>query len=218
MIDIIRLTVVLTFISCGAALLIAVTNVKTRDRIEHQQMKVQNEALKKIMPDGVAISEKKFVLPTNDTLPYWTGVLGDDTVFTLKVGNRGYSSQIYFLVCTSTEGKILGMTILEQHETPGLGAREQEKLSKKYIWNSLFGAAEQIDPWFSEQFEGVSINRPILIERTIGEWHSLNNEERSDLLDRNGITAITGSTISTRAITEGLNNKAKSYLKAIRGN
>ena len=71
--------------------------------------------------------------------------------------------------------------------------------------------------WFSDQFMGISINKPIAIEKTVGEWHGLSDKERLSLIEKNGITAITGSTISTRAVTNGLTAKAQLYLKAIRG-
>ena len=217
MIELLRLSIVLTVISCGAALLIAVTNAKTKDRIAEQQDSALQAALEQMMPRGVRITEMNQNLPSEETLVYWTGTTGSDTLYAFKVSNRGYSSTISILVCTTSEGVITGMIVLDQHETPGLGAREQETLSKRYIWNSLFGASEQIDPWFSEQFEGISICRPISIEKSIGEWHGLDEEKRRSLVEKNGITAITGSTISTRAVTNALTTKAQAYLKAVRG-
>ena len=214
----IKMIVVLTVISCVAALLLAVTNVKTKDRIADQQGAAQQEALERIMPEDATITEMKKELPSSEeSLTYWIGTTESDTVYAFKVSNRGYSSTISILVCTTAEGVITGMIVLDQHETPGLGAREQETLSKRYIWNSLLGAEEQIDPWFSEQFEGISIFRPIAIEKSMGEWHGLDEKGRSVLKKKNGITAITGSTISTRAVTNALTTKARAYLKSIRG-
>lgn len=213
-----RLSIVLTVIACGAALLIAVTNMKTQDRIASQQIAAQQEALKRIMPEGVTITERKVALsPESDSVTYWTGCSATDTVYAFKVGSRGYSSVINYMVCTTPEGIITGMTVLDQSETPGLGSRVQETISKKYIWNGFGGPEEKTAPWFSEQFRGISINRPVAIEKAMGEWHLLGEQQRSKLTGKNGITAITGSTISTRAVISGLSSKAKVYLKAIRG-
>jgi Na+-translocating ferredoxin:NAD+ oxidoreductase subunit G len=217
-IDLIRLTVVLTLISCGAALLIAVANAKTIDRRMQQETAAQQNALKSVMPEGVTVAEKKFKPGAgSDSLSYWLGISGNDTVYAFLVENRGYSSTIKYYVSTTGDGTILGMAVLDQSETPGLGSRVQEKLSKKYIWNGLFTPEEKTAPWFSEQFKGISINRPIVIEKTAGEWHSMDDPTRAELIGKNGITAITGSTISTRAVTTGLTEKAQKYLKAIRG-
>ena len=213
-----KLSIVLTVIACGAALLIAVTNMKTQDRIASQQIAAQQEALKRIMPEGVAITERKAALPSeNDSITYWTGCSAADTVYAFKVGSRGYSSVISYLVCTTPDGIITGMTILDQSETPGLGSRVQETISKKYLWNGFGGPPEKSAPWFSAQFKGISINRPVGIEKTMGEWHKLDEQQRTSLIEKNSVTAITGSTISTRAVTSGLSTKAQVYLKAIRG-
>lgn len=214
----IRLSIVLTVIACGAALLIAVTNMKTEERIALQQSATQQEALERIMPEGVTITETKMLLPSeNDSVAYWTGTNETDTVFAFKIGSRGYSSVINYLVCTTPDGLITGMAILEQSETPGLGSRVQETISKKYIWNGFGGPEEKTAPWFSEQFKGISISQPVAIEKTMGEWHLLTNTQRQSLKERNSITAITGSTISTRAVTSGLTATARVYLQTIRG-
>ena len=214
----IKMIVVLTVISCVAALLLAVTNVKTKDLIADQQQAAQQEALKRIMPEGVTIVENTVPLPpANESLIYWTGTSESDTVYAFKISSRGYSSVINYMVSITAKGIISGMAVLEQNETPGLGSRIQEVLSNRYIWNGLFGPEEKSAPWFSEQFKGISINRQISIERSMGEWHGLDEKGRKSLKEENGITAITGSTISTRAVTNALTTKAQAYLKAIRG-
>jgi electron transport complex protein RnfG len=198
-----RLSIVLTVISCAAALLIAVTNMKTQEQIACQQRTAQQEALQRIMPQGVQITERRMLPPSQtDSVSYWTGVSGSDTVYAFKIGRRGYSSTISYLVCLTPEGIITGMTVLDQSETPGLGSRVQETISKKYIWNGLAGPKEKT---------------PVAIEKTMGEWHLLNEQQRQALRDKNGVTAITGSTISTRAVCSGLGSTAQVYLKALRG-
>jgi len=213
----IKMVVVLTVIACGASLLIAFTNSKTADRIEQQRRIAQQEALRVIMPEGVTVEERS-VKPTGqrDPLEYWIATAETDTFYAFKMAARGYSSTITCMVCVTGEGTIVGMTVLEQNETPGLGSRLQEVISKKYIWNGLLSPKENIAPWFAAQFDGISINRPIVIDKGCGEWHKLDSEERRLLIDKNGITAITGATISTRAVTTGLSTRAQEYLKAIR--
>jgi electron transport complex protein RnfG len=218
MIDIVKMIIVLTLISCAAALLIAFANLKTAERIAGQQAAAQEAALKRIIPSGAVITEYKLALSSvNDSLRFWVASVAADTFYAFQVGSKGYSSTINYLVCVDTAGIISGMTVLDQNETPGLGTRVQEVLLKRYFWNGFIGPRERTVPWFTEQFKGVSVNQSISIEKKIGEWHSLNDNARTALKNKNGITGITGSTISTRAITNGLNNKAKSYLKAIRG-
>ncbi len=217
MVDIIKLTVVLTIVSVTAALAIAFTNSKTKDRILEQNQIAEKSALQQIMPPNSEITEMQ---SSSSGCPsqYWVAKNENQTVYAFKISNRGYGGDILFLVSITSDGKILGMNILEQSETPGLGARISESISKKYIWNGLFGKKEEGLRWFTKQFEGIDITKDIGIDKTSGEWHKLDSNKRSELLSQNSITAITGSTITTRAISSGLEKQARAYLKALQGN
>jgi Na+-translocating ferredoxin:NAD+ oxidoreductase subunit G len=217
-IDMLRMTIVLTVISCAAALLIVFTNTKTADRIAGQKTAAQQAALQRVVPSGAVITEHWRIEPsTGDSLHFWMATAGADTLYAFQLGSRGYSSSIHFLVCVDCAGIIHGVTILDQNETPGLGTRMQEVQSQRYFWSGFNRSHEYTTPWFTEQFKGISINQKIIIEKNRGEWHSLTATARAALTKNNEVTAITGSTISTRAVTNGLNNTAKLYLKTIRG-
>ncbi len=217
MADIIKLTVVLTIVSVIAALAIAFTNSKTKDRILEQNQMAEKSALQQIMPQNSEIAEMHC---SSSECPsqYWSAEDQNQTVYAFKILSRGYAGDIKFLVSITEDGKIVGMNILEQSETPGLGARVSESISKKYIWNGLFGKKEEGLRWFTKQFEGIDITKNIKIDKTIGEWHKLDSNKRNELLSQNSITAITGSTISTKAITSGLEKQARAYLNALQGN
>lgn len=214
MIDIIKLSFMLTLVSVAAAMLIAFTNAKTEDRIYEQQQLAQQNALRQVIPSSMKIIEQK---GKNSSCPqkYWIGVKGTDTVFVFKVTSKGYSSNITYFVGTDDSGSIEGMAILEQSETPGLGSRTQEVISDKYFWNGLFSKKESGTPWFTRQFKGLNLKKEIKIEKSVGEWHKLSSEEKEKLVSDNTITAITGSTISTQAVVNGVQNQARAYLKAI---
>lgn len=214
MIDIIKLSFMLTIISVAAALLIAFTNLKTRDRIHEQQQIAQQNALEQVVPSGMSINECN---GENPSCPqqYWIAQDGTDTVFIFKIINKGYSGNITYFVGTDRNGSIEGMSILEQSETPGLGSRTQEEISDKYFWNGLFSKKEAGKSWFSQQFKGINLNEQINIEKSVGEWHKLGMEEKEKLISDNAVTAITGATISTQAVVNGIQDQARSYLKAI---
>ncbi len=218
MTDIIKLTVVLTVTGVAAAVLIAFTNSKTEAKIRDQAIQAQTSALENIMPPGVTITEMNGAAEKGLPPQYWTGINGTDTSYAFKAGSFGYSSTIYFLVCVSSDGKIQGMSILEQNETPGLGTRVQEVISNKYLWNGLFAKKEASSPWFTDQFKGVNIFKPVTIEKSYGEWHKVDENSRKKLLESNAVTAITGATVSTRAVVSGIESQAKKYLNAIKGN
>ncbi len=213
MIDIIKLTVALMVISMVAGLAIGVANSKTKDKIAAQAQEAQKSALEAVFPEKVTIAEKK----GKGDLPakYWTasnekGFVG----YAFEVSSRGYAGDIKYMVGVNPNGDILGMTVLEQSETPGLGSRVQEVASSKYIWNPM-AKSEKVKPWFTEQFEGLSSLKPIQIEKSLGEWHKIDNSGREQLKQRNAVSAITGSTISTRAVTRGIEEKVSVYLNKL---
>ena len=117
--------------------------------------------------------------------------------------NYGYSGNIKAMVGLDEQSRILGISIIQQTETPGLGARVTEKVSKETIWGVVLGhssTGEISEPWFQEQFRGIDLNRKILILKK-GVW---TNDMRDELIQKNAVCAITGATITTKAITKGL--------------
>lgn len=202
--DIIKLTATLVIISIAAGLAIAFTNGKTADKIAVQKLQAEQKALKSVFPEGSEIS-----VIENDTIieeKYWTSSKGGKlTGYAFKGSSRGFSSDIEFIAGVDPNGKILGLVILAQAETPGLGTRIEEIVSKKYIWNVLSknNSNEKATPWFTEQFRGVTVREDIEIDKS-GEWHSKSEEDRNSLIKRNAVSALTGATISTKAVIAGV--------------
>ncbi|MFA6548841.1 MAG: FMN-binding protein [Candidatus Margulisiibacteriota bacterium] len=83
----------------------------------------------------------------------------------VAVSPRGYSSTINLLVGIDAQGKVIGIKVLDQKETPGLGA-------------------SIVKPDFLKQFIGKSARDPIEV--------------------KNDVDAITGATISSRAVCKGV--------------
>lgn len=217
--DIIKLTATLVIISIAAGLAIAFTNGKTESKIALQKLQAEQEALKSVFPEGSEISaiENDTIIPEK----YWTSSKGGSlTGYAFKGSSRGFSSDIEFIVGVDQEGKILGLVILSQAETPGLGTRIEEVVSKKFIWNafSKSDTEKKSSPWFTEQFRGITVREDIEIDKS-GEWHLKSSDERSTLLAKNSVSALTGATISTKAVIAGVKkvcgeNLGKIYKKA----
>ncbi|RPH99985.1 MAG: FMN-binding protein, partial [Calditrichaeota bacterium] len=87
---------------------------------------------------------------------------------------RGYSSTIETMVGVDTSGAIIGIRVLRQVETPGLGTRVEEI---KY---------GESDSWFQRQF--LRKNAEVI------------NVDK----DGGDIQSITGATISSRAVTRSI--------------
>lgn len=84
---------------------------------------------------------------------------------TVLVSPRGYGGPIEMLVGIDEKGRVSGVKILNQRETPGLGANI-------------------VKPEFLKQFVGKSVSDP--------------------LIPKKDIDAITGATISSRGVCEGV--------------
>jgi electron transport complex protein RnfG len=211
--DILKLSIVLTLVALVAGLAIALTNEQTAETIKMRKKEAQREALDQVFPGEVEFTEKAGQAPVPSQ--YWVARADGETIgYAFECSNRGYSSFIRFMIGVAPDGRILGMRVLSQAETPGLGTRVAESVSKKYIWNGLFGPKDQAPPWFSRQFVGLDVNQPFEIDKQ-AEWHTLDDAAREKLQERNAVTAITGATISTRAVTDGVERCARRSLRAV---
>lgn len=214
--DIVKLTLILLIVSSIAGFTIALTYNQTKEMIDEQKAKTQQNALEQVFPKGTIIEEDNSATIIDDT--YWIGKNNNQIIgYAFKGSNTGYSSDIKFIVGVDFEGTIFGLTVMEQLETPGLGTRTQEVVSKKYIWNGLFSKEKKDTPWFTKQFSGINIFKKIEIDKA-KEWHKMADDEKSSLMSANKISGLTGATISTYAVSSGVKKCAASNLVSIKKN
>ena len=104
----------------------------------------------------------------------------------MRVTTTGYGGEIRLLVGVSPDlSSIAGMEVVQQVETPGLGAKITEED-------------------FRSQFEGLDPTESI---------DYVKNAEPDQ--EENEIQAISGSTISTEAVVEGINNDVGRALQVL---
>jgi len=173
--DILKLAVILGLITVIAAGSLAVVNRATKPRIEAYKVQQRVRAREEVLPAaaGVYVSTEEA-----SDFPYYVGYARADT--TEPVGTvflafgKGYSSTIEMVVGADLAGRLTGISIVSQQETPGLGAK---------ITEVRYGESE---PWFQGQFKGKTVSQ-LLVDKDGGE-----------------IDSITGATISSRAVTRGI--------------
>ncbi len=213
MVEMAKMIVALTIISALAGLAIGAAYDKTEEKIKEQGERAKQEAIKAVFPQGVSIKEEK----GGGALPevYWSATEnGALAGYAFEVCEKGYAGDIKFMVGVNRKGDILGLTVLAHNETPGLGSRMTEVAFNKYVWYPV-GDDGQPKPWFTQQFEGLSSLKTIGINKSLGEWHNADSATRAKLRERNEITAITGSTISTAAVTRTISRDVGGYIKAL---
>lgn len=194
-----RFVLVLFLVNLAAAAILAGVYTVTRPKIEAQKKMAEAKALKEVMPESVGNRLEKV---EDGDVEYWK-VFKDENyrpsgyVFIAK--KYGYSSVIETMVGMKRDGSITGARILNQNETPGLGAKIVEILSDKTLKSALKGLLsrkkepeKKILPYFTEQFKGANVKN----------------------IDISDIDAITGATISSKAVVESIREKGSEILNA----
>ncbi len=167
-----RFGIILMLVCLVASSILAITYKITYPKIVSQKNIEEKGALKTVFSDADEFKK---------TEDYYTAYKNNLICgYILKIYTRGYSSSpIEILVGFDVKGKIEGLAVLAQSETPGLGAK---------ITEIKFG---EKDAWFLRQFKG----------RFAGD------------LSLDKIKAITGATISSRAIMESVKANIEKFLR-----
>ena len=198
--NILRFALVLFIVNLVAASVLAGVYYITKPKIELQEKLVREEALTKVMPESVG--DELELVEDNGEIRYWRVFKGSDVrasgyVFIAK--KYGYSSVIETMVGMKTDGTITGVRVLNQNETPGLGAKIIEIASNKTVLKvikEIFSkekrAQKELTPYFTEQFTGRNIKR----------------------IDVSNIDAITGATISSKAVVDSIKEKGAEIINA----
>jgi electron transport complex protein RnfG len=125
---------------------------------------------------------------------------GDETVGYIAQGAAsGYSSTLQVMVGVDRNYTIKAIKVLSQKETPGLGDKVNEILSKKTWGTVITGTSPDekgLRPWFQAQFDGKAT--PVKVNK-----------------DGGTIDAITGATISSRAVCNAVNQAVEGIRKAV---
>ena len=177
------LIIVLTCTAILSGLILAFLNNVTQPLIEAHAAEVLKNAVSDVLP-GIDSYDRK----TIDDVEFF---FGKDVSGTLQnvafqaIGN-GFQSKLKILVGMDLQMEnILAIKVLEQMETPGLGTKIETDPSNK----------EQQD-WFPKQFDALNLKGQ--------EITYLKNEKPSK--DKAQIMAITGATISSKALVDIIND------------
>jgi len=187
----IRYGFILTIVCIVASGLLAGVNRLTRPRIEELAGKEKRSSLKAVLPQAESFEEVK----ADDKILYYRAYdKNKNSVGTAFIASaKGYSSTIDTMVGMLNDGTINAITVLQQSETPGLGDRIKEVRDALTILDVLRGKKRNfsLSPWFQQQFSGKKMS------------------EFSD------IQAITGATISSKAVIDSVKEKAEEIKKLI---
>ncbi|MCK5076827.1 MAG: RnfABCDGE type electron transport complex subunit G [Calditrichia bacterium] len=195
---IIRLGIILSLITIIASYGLAMLYKQTKPQIEKIKMQKINNALAIVLPEAndiETISKKEPVIdPTgkvvahNEIVEYYIGyndsTRNEITGYALKASKAGYEAKVETMVGVDVEGVIKKIIIIDQKETPGLGARCTEDTP--------------VDPnrkkWTTEQFIGKTMKQ-MKVDKDGGE-----------------IVSITGATITSRTVANSIKEALEEFL------
>lgn len=194
-----RYFLVLAVVCTVAAFGVAGTFKMTRGRIEERAKAERLSAQQKV------VSAPEFTVINPDAKPAEQVVKATDDKgeilgYAAPGSARGYGGQVEVMVGMDAEArKIIGVSIVSQKETPGLGTRVAE-IKSNVTWFSVVSgeknAATETVPDFLKQF----------YEKT---------PEEAKL--GSGVQAITGATISSRAVVNAVQDAVGRIRKAVLG-
>lgn len=177
----------ITLISGG---LLSALDSYTAERIAENSQRALKDAIADVLPDydnyeEIRLSSGTVFIGRSDNKPEPVGLA-------FRVIGSGFQGKIVMMVGVTPDFKQLtGIKVLEQVETPGLGTKIVEDPSQK---TNQF--------WFSDQFKGLELQPEIALVK--------NRKPTRD----NEIQAITGATISSRAVVRILNDQIQAFKQA----
>jgi len=180
-----KLGFILMSICLAAALVLAATYKITEPAIQAQKANEEKFALNAVMPQA-----DEFLYKTGDRFEYYQALKDKNIVgYILKIRASGYAGDIVLLAGIDPGGVIEAIEVLSHQETPGLGARITE-------------------PWFLGQFKG----RPATGLKMSGIHPVRNSHLTSEAEISNGVQAISGATISSRAVLDAVKKEVEDFL------
>ncbi len=105
------------FIICLAvSFLLALTNELTADIIAERQEENLRDSLKTVFATAESFEE--------NGEDVWRAVSSGETVgYVFSTSSKGYGGEVSVLTGIGTDGKVVGVTVLEHNETPGMGSK-----------------------------------------------------------------------------------------------
>ncbi|MEW6713448.1 MAG: RnfABCDGE type electron transport complex subunit G [Candidatus Riflebacteria bacterium] len=124
--DMLKMGLFLFVVSAVAGILLAITEEITAPRIAENKKALLEQARKEVLPQAAVFSQNEFKSSESSTaVSYSAGFdqQGNMAGVVVNVYPKGYAGAIEMVVGLNKDGKIAGVKILSQKETPGLGTK-----------------------------------------------------------------------------------------------
>jgi Na+-translocating ferredoxin:NAD+ oxidoreductase subunit G len=174
-----RMIVVLTVVGLVSGSFLAVVGMLTEKRIEQNRLEEINHAITEVVPG--AVSGKIVYEGENLTVYAGQNEAGNPVGYALYTSGTGFQDIITWMVgIDSAVTQIKDLTILEQKETPGLGAKIT------------------LEDEFLRYWEDRSAEQKLELQKPAAD--------SPEQLDANKVNTITGATISSQKVVDIVNH------------
>jgi Na+-translocating ferredoxin:NAD+ oxidoreductase subunit G len=178
-----RMIVVLTVVGLVSGSFLAIVGILTEGRIEQNRLDEINRALTEVIPGAVSGD----IVYEGEDLTVYAGLdqEGNQVGYALYNSGTGFQDIITVMVgIDSSVSKIYDLTILDQTETPGLGAKITSEQEYLRYWENR-GAEQPLE-----------LRKPAV--------------DSPGQLESNQVNTITGATISAQKVVDIVNQALES--------
>ncbi len=208
-VSVFRLCITLGLLASIAAGLLACVNNLTKDAIAKTQTKKTNKFLSYILPNFDNDPAKEILyLTSNDNrkIKYYiakknnqiVGIAGEAT------SNKGFGGDITVMVGMNMQGVIKQVIVSKQNETAGLGTNVTDRKRSLTIWD-IFGMGDKVDD--------TKLPSNVFLDGFTGKVLKNDNEKWEVEKDGGDVVAVTGATITSRAVTDATYIAVSTYLR-----
>jgi len=198
------LTIIAALASFGLSAVYNATHEVTEEYKRQEEASARVEALG-CSPDATFEHSVTECTLDGRVFEYDTAMMDGKAIgYSFKAYGKGYSSTIETIVGVDLTGTICGVKITYQQETPGLGAKVMEVASQNTLWDVVGGNAVDetgMKPWFQTQFVGRTAEGLVVVKNPTED----------------GILAITGATISSKAVTDSVRRGLELLMSIVNG-
>lgn len=164
-------------------LLLGMTNLATKDIITTQKLVKAEESRKAIFPEAKEFTQFDLHSIDLSSAPGLTEIYlakRDDNVigYIFAASNRGYAGGVPCIIGINKDGVIVGIEVLDNKETPGLGTKIEE---------------------------------PAFLNRLTGKEVSDSFDLVASYEKKDGISAVTGATFSSKAVVNDVKDAVSAY-------
>jgi len=200
---------VLFIIAGAAAMGLYGVNKATAAKVKEAERKALAEGQNFAFPEGKSFSEPKTFQLHGKNETYYEVFDNNKKLigYELLYSVQGYQSVIKVLSGITPNGKIRAIRVLSQAETPGLGAEVDAIPSSETLFQvvaGLFGkkkpeTKKQLVPAFQAQFDNKDLKDLKVVKIKTDKY----------------IEAISGSTITSKAVTRAVREPAEAFVETV---